>query len=761
MAANSAAGASAAESSDELAAKAIHKRFEGLVMARSKAARGKGAWYWAHLEPILIHDSATGLPRAVKLRCSLCGATFSASNPSRTASEHLKRGTCPNFSAAPLPISSAAPQAPDAASPPSSQPPHNHCKRSSSAVRRCGTTPNPPFSVDLAYPPTISVTSASPPTHGGGVGGSGPYSQRQQQQVLSNGKDDLSALALLEDSVKRLKSPKPSLGPTLNKDQIDPALDSLADWFYDSFGPISLSSLDHPKFKSFLQQVGLPAVSRRDLLGSRLDAKYEEAKAKSEAKIRDALFFQLAANWKTENEDNRFVHLSLNLPNGTNVFRKAIFTSCYVPSSFAEEILRDKIIELCGNALYQCVGIVSDKFKAKALRNLESQHYWMVNICCQLQGFTSLIKDFFKELPLFNNVSKNCFKIATFINDKSRIIRHSFHRYQLQEYGHAGLLKVSVTNRSDFGPVYVMLEDILSSARALQLVLLDEAYKIASLDEPVAREIEEMMRNSNFWNELESVHSLVKIIKAMAQEIETEKPQVGQCLPLWEELRAKIKDWCSKFHVAEGPVEKIIDRRFKKNYHPSWAAAFVLDPVYLIRDASGKYLPPFKFLTTEQEKDVDRLVTRLVSMEDAHIVLMELMKWRTEGLDPVYAQAVQLKQRDPQTGKMKFVNPQSSRLVWETHLTEFKLLGKVAVRLIFLRASSSGFDCARSLMKWAGASHPSVGMEKAQKLIFVSAHSKGEKRVYLRDEEKDAEVFALENSEDDVLNEVFIDVSSV
>ncbi|PQM37617.1 uncharacterized protein Pyn_21909 [Prunus yedoensis var. nudiflora] len=33
----------------------------------------------------------------------------------------------------------------------------------------------------------------------------------------------------------------------------------------------------------------------------------------------------------------------------------------------------------------------------------------------------------------------------------------------------------------------------------------------------------------------------------MAQEIETERPLVGKCLPLWDELRAKVKDWCSNF----------------------------------------------------------------------------------------------------------------------------------------------------------------------------------------------------------------------
>ncbi|KAL3818168.1 hypothetical protein ACJIZ3_004073 [Penstemon smallii] len=771
-------------SSDEQAAKAVQKRYEGLATVRSKAIKGKGAWYWTHLEPILVHNSDNGLPKAVKLRCSLCDAVFSASNPSRTASEHLKRGTCPNFasvSAKPIssiPSLSSSSVVSVATLPP--PPPHNstttttpppisssssHRKRSNSGGKTAGqNVVEPPsrFTVDLggAYP--SSVVS---------IAGSSQNQSQSQQLILSGGKDDLGALAMLEDSVKRLKSPKPSTiaAPTLTlgKSQVDSALNSLLDWVYECCGSVSFSSLEHPKFKAFLNQVGLPVISKRELTGSRLDSKYEEAKTESEAKIRDAMFFQIASDgWKSKESngyvgEESFVHLSINLPNGTSVFRKALFTSGYVPSKYAEEVLWDTITEICGNNLQQCVGVISDKFKGKALRSLENQHHWMVNLCCQYQGFNTLVKDFGKEVPLFRNVTENCLKLANFVNNKSKI-RHVFHKYQLQEYGHAGLLRVPLKG-SDFGPVYTMVDDILSSARALQLVLLDEIYKIVLMEEPLAREIEEMLRNPHFWNELEAVHSLVKLVKGMTQEIETEKPRIGQCLPLWEELRVKVRDWCSKFHVVEGVVEKVLDKRFRKNYHPSWAAAFILDPLYLIRDTSGKYLPPFKCLTQEQEKDVDKLITRLVSREEAHIALMELMKWRTEGLDPVYAQAVQLKQRDPSTGKMKLANPQSSRLVWETYLTEFKSLGKVAVRLIFLHATSSGFKCSSSLLRWASAhSHSRVGMDRAQKLIFISAHSKMEKREVSSDDDKDnTELFAFANGEDDVLNEVFVDTSSV
>ncbi|KAF5734868.1 hypothetical protein HS088_TW15G00363 [Tripterygium wilfordii] len=201
-----------AVSADELAAKAVNKRYEGLVMVRTKAIKGKGAWYWAHLEPILVQNPDTGLPKAVKLRCSLCDAVFSASNPSRTASEHLKRGTCPKFNSLPKPISPISPSG--LASPSqttTTTPQHNHRKRNSFSVaatsgsgggggvssyqaatplaivdptRFCGELTTYSSSASAA------VTVMAPP----------PHHQLQQHLVLSGGKEDLGALAMLEDS---------------------------------------------------------------------------------------------------------------------------------------------------------------------------------------------------------------------------------------------------------------------------------------------------------------------------------------------------------------------------------------------------------------------------------------------------------------------------------------------------------------------------------------------------------------------------------
>ncbi|KAI4370378.1 hypothetical protein MLD38_018736 [Melastoma candidum] len=783
-------------STEELAAKAVNKRYEGLVMVRTKAIKGKGAWYWAHLEPLLVRHSDTNLPKAVKLRCSLCEAVFSASNPSRTASEHLKRGTCPNFSSSPRPISSIMPS--NAVSPgmlppqPSSSTPatHHHPRKrnssgSSASLPRTHYDASPLSMVEpsgICGEFTLSASTLVPyPLHHAQtehhIRHHPPPHLPQQHLVLSGGKDDLGALAVLEDNVKKLKSPKTSPGPTLSKAQIDLAFDYLFDWVYESWGLVSFSSLEHPKFRSFLNHVGLPEILKRDFIGRRLDSKYEEARAESEVRIRDAMFFQVASDgWKCKSNypgfagDDNLVNFTVNLPNGTSLYQRALFVSGSVPSKYAEDVIWETVGGICGNSVQQCVGVVADKFKSKALRDLEARNHWMVNLSCQVQGLSSLIKDFSRELPLFRTTTENCLKLAKFVNNDSEV-RRCFCKYQLQEHGRCGLLRVPLRGHENLelgiGPVFAMLEDVLNSSRVLQLLLVDESYKMVAMEDPVAGEVADMIRDMEFWNDVEAMHSLIRLVKSTAREVELERPLVGQCLPIWNNFTSKVKEWCSKYHVGEGIVEKVVERRFLKNYHPAWAAAFVLDPIHLVQDTNGKYLPPFKRLTPEQDKDIDKLITRLVSREEAPITLMELMKWRTTGLEPVYAQAVQMKERDPLTGRMRIAHPPSSRLVWETHLTEFKSLGKVAVRLIFLHATSTGFKCNTGFLRRLSAhAHSREGMERAQKLVFIAAHSRLDRRDFSADEDRDAELFSLANGgrgdddEDVVMNDVIVDEST-
>ncbi|KAG0460682.1 hypothetical protein HPP92_020979 [Vanilla planifolia] len=406
------------KASEEVIAKALQKRYEGLMMVRTKAIKGKGAWYWAHLEPILVRSPDSGEPKAVKLRCSLCDTIFSASNPSRTASEHLKRGTCPNFSnPSAATVSAIHPQPKPLSSRPRILACQNNSHNKRSSANNFKIAP-----ITLIDPFRFHSPTAT------SLGGNGdvlfsfsdnaPPPPQQQHLMLSGGKDDFGSLIVAEERVKKLKNLKDSPSPVLSKEQVDYALSLLSDWIFESASKVSLSSLEHPKFHAFLHQVGLPPISSREIAGSRLDSRYEEAVTDAEARIRDALFFQVAAEgWNSRSGadgDDSVVSLCVNLPNGSTVFRRSLVTYSRIPPKYAEEVLWDTVTDVCGGSPFRCAGIVSDRFKSSALLNLESQNHWMVNLACQVHGFRSLIKDFSRSLPLFHNIASKFSQIATF-----------------------------------------------------------------------------------------------------------------------------------------------------------------------------------------------------------------------------------------------------------------------------------------------------------------------------------------------------------
>ncbi|ERN03035.1 hypothetical protein AMTR_s00181p00023370 [Amborella trichopoda] len=126
-----------------------------------------------------------------------------------------------------------------------------------------------------------------------------------------------------------------------------------------------------------------------------------------------------------------------------------------------------------GGVVQRCVGIVVDRFKAKALRNLESENHWM-------------------------------------------------------EHDTVGLIRVLRENHfsdafsgKNFPLIFPTLEDIMATVRALQLVVMDDSFKLLRSQNPLAREVEDIIGDMGFWTQLEAVLSLTKSAMTMAQEIET------------------------------------------------------------------------------------------------------------------------------------------------------------------------------------------------------------------------------------------------
>ncbi|KAH9299870.1 hypothetical protein KI387_044093 [Taxus chinensis] len=148
--------------------------------------------------------------------------------------------------------------------------------------------------------------------------------------------------------------------------------------------PLSMIGAPHPSSKlvcygsptPLVLLGGLPPISRKYIASEKLDAKYEEVRNELDAKLRDAMFFQLASDgWKKKYlaYGDNLVNLTLNLPNGASLFRKALFTNGGVPPKYVEETLWETITTICGSTVEWCVRIVvdTDKLEAKALRELE------------------------------------------------------------------------------------------------------------------------------------------------------------------------------------------------------------------------------------------------------------------------------------------------------------------------------------------------------------------------------------------------------
>lgn len=81
------------------------------------------------------------------------------------------------------------------------------------------------------------------------------------------------------------------------------------------------------------------------------------------------MFFQIGSDgWRANNyghaDVENLVKLVLNLPHRTSVFCRAVFTSGF-PLKYAEEVLWEVILDICGNNVRQSVGIVADRFKSK------------------------------------------------------------------------------------------------------------------------------------------------------------------------------------------------------------------------------------------------------------------------------------------------------------------------------------------------------------------------------------------------------------
>eukprot|EP00245_Coleochaete_scutata_P016555 TRINITY_DN776_c0_g2_i1.p1 TRINITY_DN776_c0_g2~~TRINITY_DN776_c0_g2_i1.p1 ORF type:complete len:775 (-),score=150.13 TRINITY_DN776_c0_g2_i1:187-2511(-) len=694
----------------------MEKKYADYMKAKS---RQKPAWFWEYLNPNL-RRTEDGTAMALTLHCNLCFKVFSASNPSRTAVEHLKEGACKGIGGA------------------------------RETMRQGGIVVKPRGPSNKGKLPKVGKARKRGRPSGKAVAEDGEEPDEEEDQlpqtnfVVANKeivqRQGMNNQGLWANKVNAAPTQLQALqGVVVHKSQKEKAMEVLTDWIYESAGAVPLSSVEHPKFREFLRVMGLPQLTHKHLATERLEHRYVQTKQAVDQKIAEARFFQLVTNGWSDcdpGEGPRLISVAVNLSSGATIFRKVMNPETFpLTSEFIQERLDSALLELVsGEQGYdRCVGIITDGDAAlrSALQRLSDSYPQMVNVTCQSQAFRELLQDFRELIPCFHTAIEGATRAVHFFTQRSVAKQMLVDVYQ-QVISETKSLRM-LRDASLEGPLE-MVEAVLACKEALQYTVEDARFA-----EAFPEEAEDMQsyfgQQKDFWWDAEFAITLAQPIREAIHSVDTERPSLSQCLPLWNSVRARIKEWTQSVEFMpqnEGRDDRLLDlldRRFQQNYHAAWAVSYLLDPLYAVQQAD-RCLPPYDQLTVEQKTDVDRLLPKLVAREDTPQVMLELVRWRAEGFPYLYGEGLHKKERDPLTGKDRGVSARTRTMIWETILQHLPHLGRVAARLMTLRASSLGSEQSWQVWKWGkrGDLRSWPAIERAAKIAVIASNSKAEGR---------------------------------
>lgn len=689
----------------------LEKQYESLVTQKDRALKRPGdnqlGWYWQHFDIVyaIRHDNGQ---QAVKLECKFCGNRYQPSNPSRLGPEHLR--TCTAFKGELPPKTKATPA--------------KERKRSADIASAADPAPAAP---------------AAPQTYD---------TQDHQLQVAQE----------LKQREKKVKASgrAETVAVALPKANADNAYDALCELLYEACGSIPLSMLQHPQFLKFCECVGISPPAR--VLGATLDAKYLMLKQEIDRRLVRFPFFQLAAEgWRevqpwyqysvaaTAKRDNksRLANICINQPSGGVVFHKAVeLTPSDVHQDRLLYALSSAIMESTGCQPQRCLGVVSDAEGplAAALKSLEEEHTWMMNLPCVATSLDGLMQDLAQSVEMVSSVLSRCVAAAELFQHNA-VLSTKLLQALAADNSMPDVVKqcgVRLPPGTRFLGCVETLLDLFQCQNAVQVAL---AYPDTSRTAAETELVDQLLA-SGWWSTAEVVKDLLEPIAALLRGVEADKPLVSECLGLWAAVRAVVSAWGEHSNEEDAAAAMAaLERRQAAAYHPVWSAALLLDPMYLLpaSDEDERYLPNWGALAAERQRDAEAVVRRValcVSLPDSatssspsvsdasNSALGELLLWRLEGCASMVAKIAQMKDEPGSADASwpRVPSAQIRRAIWETYLQEkYPTLSAVAVRILSLQAVAVG--PRQDTMAWrAMAQRSPAWRDVAAKMLYISSN---------------------------------------
>ncbi|KAK9861151.1 hypothetical protein WJX84_001863 [Apatococcus fuscideae] len=582
---------------------------------------------------------------------------MAASNPSRTATEHLRSGCCKNFKEK-----------------------HGDIVAAHAALTN---PPDPPASTRKRVPTHLAY-----PPPGADISTSTKREPDAQQTLQSN----LKKVRQSEGSA----AGHPVSGRMVGRLQVDASMAALCDFLYEACSSIPAAAFDHPQLRRALTLLGAAAPPRLDITGARLDARYEEVRGASLAKLRSSASFQLASDgWaaavRAGEGSTRLINIMVNLPSGSTLFQKVVsLEGPSVTDASLEETLQAAVNELPNGQSRSCLGVVTDADAALKPGLLGYFDATPAARDCLAHAMTTQLQ---RILPLRLPPEVECNGVAS----------------------------------------VGMMQDMQAASKAFQAVLLDPVMRQLMAPGSPTLEMCTTLSNLQLWGDLDSTLNLLLPIRDIVLALQADRPTLSQCLPLWNVIREQAERWGQTCAEDKQIALEVVEKRFQANYHKAWAASYVLDPLYLLPASSNdRWVPPSEKMTAEQQADAETIIKRLAPTDALRAqALVEFTRFRFEGVDPEYARAVQLRQRNPRTNQEEVPNSQVRRVLWESHLAGYTVLSQAAIRLMSLHATACGprRDGTRWALLHKGASQ--ITRDRAHKMLLIASQGMLDRKDFL------------------------------
>jgi hypothetical protein len=223
--------------------------------------------------------------------------------------------------------------------------------------------------------------------------------------------------------------------------------------------------------------------------------------------------------------------------------------------------------------------------------------------------------------------------------------------------------------------------------------------------------------------------TLISVVCDAIHQIEADKPLLSLLLPLWVKIiryvRAFEEQHADKDIISDGDVSLVdtVKARFEIHYDFSWAAAYLVDPMFAKQGAQGWYL--FKdreLLSTNKQADALKFLKIVAGPGKAAAVQAEFTRLKLSPLPADMAADLPLLtlRTEGEDGVVTIAAAELRRGWWDLYSAHFPLIAAAAIKLLSFHVTSCATE--RNWSAWGRLCTKSTNrrlLERAAKLITI------------------------------------------